>query len=378
MPAPAEFAQIIVIGLEAEAWLLLYLLAFGTWRWPADVPEGILLFVVTAASIILGVLFDRIADSAYTAFRQWSPVLRLLRPLNIGENTPKGMIARMRLRLNESDSPRSRFLEYQRTRFRIARATTFNLFMMVPAVGLFLGLRTHVGAGPIVLAVLLIALGAGLSFYTAERIGTAWVRILSEAYRHWARENPAKAAEDLVPSHGASLRSVNPKCFRVGAVCFREEKHGLPEFLLVRTSDGRFWTIPKGHVERGEPHHKAASREAEEEAGVVGEVSRSPFTVYRYPTAGGPCEEVVVDAYLLQFERMGDPKKSEHRELRWAEEGEAKRLLTSGRTVFYGLEHIRLIDEAQREIAARRGPGRLGQWLQRLRARRGGSGPTTP
>lgn len=350
MPAPAEFAQIIVIGLGAEAWLLLYLLAFGSWKWPADVPEGIVLFVVTAASIILGVLFDRIADSGYTTFRERPTVLRLLRPLNIGENTPKGMVVRMRLRLNESDSPRSRFLEYQRTRFRIARATTFNLVMMAPAVGLFLGLRTDVGAGPIVVAVLLIAIAAALSFYTAERIGSAWVRVLSEAYRHWARENPEKAADDVVPSHGASLRTVNPKCFRVGAVCFRDEKHG-PEFLLVRTSDGRFWTIPKGHVEKGEPHHEAASREAEEEAGVVGEVSRSPFTVYRYPTAGGPCEEVVVDAYLLQFDRMGDPKKSEHRELRWADEGEAKRLLTSGRTVLYGLEHIRLIDEAREAIA---------------------------
>jgi 8-oxo-dGTP pyrophosphatase MutT (NUDIX family) len=350
MPAPAEFAQIIVIGLGAEAWLLLYLLAFGSWRWPVDVPEGIVLFVVTAASIILGVLFDRIADSVYTAVRESSPVLRLLRPLRIGESTPKGMIVRMRLRLSESDSPRSRFLEYQRTRFRIARATTFNLFMMAPAVGLFLALRTDVGAGPIAVAVLLIALGSTLSFYTAERIGTAWVRILSEAYKDWARENPEKARDDVLPSHGPSIRPVNPKCFRVGAVCFRDGKHG-PEFLLVRTSDGRFWTIPKGHVERGESHHEAASREAEEEAGVVGEVSRSPFTVYRYPTAGGPCEEVVVDAYLLRFERMGDPRKTEHRELRWAEEGEAKSLLTSGRTVLYGLEHIRLIDEAREAIA---------------------------
>ncbi|MGH2682904.1 MAG: NUDIX domain-containing protein [Actinomycetota bacterium] len=350
MPAPAEFAQIIVIGLGAEAWLLLYLAAFGSWRWPADTPEGILLLLLTAASIILGVLFDRIADSAYTAVRESSPVLRLLRPLRIGESTPKGMIVRMRLRLNESDSPRSRFLEYQRTRFRIARATTFNLAMMAPAGGLYLGLRTDVGAGPIVAAVLLLSLSAVISFYTAERIGTAWVRVLSEAYTHWARENPEKAADDIVPSHGPSLRPVNPKCFRVAAVCFREGNHG-PEYLLVRTSDGRFWTFPKGHVERGEPHEEAASREAEEEAGVVGEISRSPFTVYRYPTAGGPCEEVVVDAYLLRFERMGDPRKSEQRELRWADESKAKSLLTNGRTVLYGLEHIRLIDAAREAIA---------------------------
>jgi 8-oxo-dGTP pyrophosphatase MutT (NUDIX family) len=349
VPAPAEFAQIIVIGLGAEAWLLLYVLAFSSWRLPASVPEGIVLFVLTAVSIILGVLFDRIADNAYTAIRLSSPVRRLLRPLGIGETTPQGMIVLMRLRLLESDSPRSRFLEYQRTRFRIARATAFNLLMLAPGAGLFLGLRTDVGAWPIVLVVLLIALGAGLAFYTAERIGTAWVRVLSEAYRHWARENPEKAAEDVVPSHGASLRPVNPKCFRVGAVCFREGKRG-PEYLLVRTSDGRFWTIPKGHVERGEPHHEAASREAEEEAGVIGEVSRAPFTVYRYPTAGGPCEEVVVDAYLLQFEKMGDPRKSEQRELRWANEAEAKRLLASGRTMLFGLEHIRLIDEAREAI----------------------------
>lgn len=351
MSAPAEFAQIIVIGLEVETWLLLYFLAFSSWRWPSQVPEGILLLALTAASLVFGVVFDRIADSAYTAARRWSPVGRLLLRLKLrGEDTPKWMILLMRLRIMASDDPRGRFLEYQRTRFRIARATTFNLVMLIPAAGLFIGLRTDLGAGVLLAAVFLMALSVGLSLYATERIGSAWVGVLSEAYRQWAVEHPEEARKDLEAGGSGSLDSMDPQCFRVAAVCHRDGARG-PEFLLVKTTDGRFWTLPKGHVESGETPWDAARREAKEEAGVEGQPSAPALTLYRYPTSGGPCREVTVEAYLLRVEREGDPDpKERHRKRAWVEAGRAKELLTAGRPLLFGLEHMRLIDEARRSI----------------------------
>ncbi|WP_420560617.1 NUDIX hydrolase [Tepidicaulis sp.] len=57
---------------------------------------------------------------------------------------------------------------------------------------------------------------------------------------------------------------------QAGAVPYAvREGHVL--FLLITSSSGR-WIFPKGHIEEGERSAQAASREAFEEAGVVGEV----------------------------------------------------------------------------------------------------------
>jgi 8-oxo-dGTP pyrophosphatase MutT (NUDIX family) len=56
----------------------------------------------------------------------------------------------------------------------------------------------------------------------------------------------------------------------VAAVPVRPRAAGGLEFLLVRTSDGQRWTLPKGGCERGESLAEAAAREAAEEAGAAG------------------------------------------------------------------------------------------------------------
>lgn len=356
MPAPAEFAQIIVIGLQAEIWLgLLLMTLLGPWRWPGDFPDGLAVLAVTALAIVLGVLVDRLADSAFTALRSGRRTKRMVARLGLLlEDSPKWMISMMRQRVMGSDDPRSRFIEYQRNRLRIARATAFNLvFLSVPA-GLFMAIRTQLGAGVIVVTELLILIGAYFSLYATAKIGSAWFGVMSEAYREWAEDHPKEAESDVDPGSGRS--SVDPRCFRVAAVCYRRPD-SLLEFLVVKTTDGRFWTVPKGHVEHGEAAWEAAGREAREEAGVEGPVLESPFTRYRYPSSGRPCTEVTVEAYLLRVDRDGDPDPRErHREKEWVGAGEAKQLLASGRALRHALEHTRLIDEAQEEIARPGGP----------------------
>ena len=67
------------------------------------------------------------------------------------------------------------------------------------------------------------------------------------------------------------------------AVCHRRGADGI-EFLLVRTSDGKKWTFPKGHVEPGEAPWEAAAREACEEAGAIGPPTRRALARYLYPS----------------------------------------------------------------------------------------------
>jgi 8-oxo-dGTP pyrophosphatase MutT (NUDIX family) len=66
---------------------------------------------------------------------------------------------------------------------------------------------------------------------------------------------------------------------QAGAIVFGM-RDGAPAVLLVtakRNPDQ--WVFPKGHVERGETLEGAALREAEEEAGVTGEILQSAGTL---------------------------------------------------------------------------------------------------
>lgn len=72
-------------------------------------------------------------------------------------------------------------------------------------------------------------------------------------------------------------------------------RDGRPEFLLVRSSDGRRRVLPKGHIEPGEDVAAAARREMEEEAGFSLEPGPS-LGVFRYERAG---ESVVTEYFLM-------------------------------------------------------------------------------
>ena len=54
-----------------------------------------------------------------------------------------------------------------------------------------------------------------------------------------------------------------------GGIVFRRAKGSKEiEFLLIQDSKGR-WTIPKGHIEEGEPARDTAKREITEETGLA-------------------------------------------------------------------------------------------------------------
>jgi len=73
------------------------------------------------------------------------------------------------------------------------------------------------------------------------------------------------------------------------------------EVLLVTSSSGKRWIIPKGIVEEDLSPAESAAQEAMEEAGVVGVVGAQPVGEYQYDKWGGTC---IVAVYLLEVREV--------------------------------------------------------------------------
>jgi 8-oxo-dGTP pyrophosphatase MutT (NUDIX family) len=129
----------------------------------------------------------------------------------------------------------------------------------------------------------------------------------------------------------------------VAAVPVRPRAAGGLEFLLVRTSDGERWTVPKGGCEPGETLSEAAAREAAEEAGAAGRIGAEPIAEYRYG-------DDLVTAFVLVVER--DELGAEPvREPAWFGLEAARSRLAAGRAGAFGEEMERVLLAAQRAAA---------------------------
>ena len=91
------------------------------------------------------------------------------------------------------------------------------------------------------------------------------------------------------------------------------------QVLIVRSSDGTAWVLPKGHLEAGESSAVAAEREVREETGVVARIGRLLAT---QELPNGP----VVDYFAGWALRNVRP--TEMREVRWVSADEADQLLS--------------------------------------------------
>jgi 8-oxo-dGTP pyrophosphatase MutT (NUDIX family) len=88
------------------------------------------------------------------------------------------------------------------------------------------------------------------------------------------------------------------------------------EVLLVTPRGGEGWIIPKGKVAARLGPARSARREAEEEAGVHGEIDPAPFDHYRH---GGGDDGPLVAVHLMRVTReMASWPEAHERERRWA------------------------------------------------------------
>ena len=106
-----------------------------------------------------------------------------------------------------------------------------------------------------------------------------------------------------------------------GPIVFREGNDEVL-YLVVSSSDGLNWVLPKGHIDPGESPEIAALRELEEEAGIVGEIV-APLSTRDFLKGG---KEAAVKFFLVR--ETGATESTEGRTLRWEEEAAAQQLLT--------------------------------------------------
>jgi 8-oxo-dGTP pyrophosphatase MutT (NUDIX family) len=122
------------------------------------------------------------------------------------------------------------------------------------------------------------------------------------------------------------------------ALPYRAKGKSEVEIMLVTSRGTRRWIIPKGWPKRGIPPHDTAAKEAFEEAGVIGKVSKRPIGSYPYDKIleEGQKARCRVQVFALRVTRQhkGWPEKHQ-RQIRWYRPAEAVR--------FIGELHLRRI-----------------------------------
>lgn len=74
--------------------------------------------------------------------------------------------------------------------------------------------------------------------------------------------------------------------------------------LLVSSRETRRWVIPKGWPKKGCKPYVTAEREAQEEAGVIGEIGREPIGSYHYLKDGEAGSICLVEVFPLAVKRQ--------------------------------------------------------------------------
>ena len=77
------------------------------------------------------------------------------------------------------------------------------------------------------------------------------------------------------------------------------------QVCLIRSSSGKQWGIPKGHIEPNETAEATAIREAWEEAGLVGTITREAIGRFRYEKCGRTYEVTVFGMEVAELPRAG-------------------------------------------------------------------------
>jgi 8-oxo-dGTP pyrophosphatase MutT (NUDIX family) len=131
---------------------------------------------------------------------------------------------------------------------------------------------------------------------------------------------------------------------QIAALPVRRARDGSFEVMLITSRETRRWIIPKGWPMKGLKDHRAAAKEAEEEAGVVGTVRKEPIGSYSYwKRRAAHFELCQVAVYLLEVKGQLPRWREQHqRESRWFLPWEAAdRVDEPGlREIIAGLGHL--------------------------------------
>ncbi len=116
---------------------------------------------------------------------------------------------------------------------------------------------------------------------------------------------------------------------QVAAIPYRLREDGSVEVLLVTSRTTRRFIVPKGWPMKGKSGRKAATIEAQEEAGVLGNALKQPAGTYSYwkrMTNGFIRVDVAV--YLLEVtEELADWQEAANRQRAWLPAADAALLI---------------------------------------------------
>jgi ADP-ribose pyrophosphatase YjhB (NUDIX family) len=130
-----------------------------------------------------------------------------------------------------------------------------------------------------------------------------------------------------------------------GAVVFRKSDSEVL-YLVVSSSDGLNWVLPKGHIEIGESPNEAALRELAEEAGTVGEIV-APLSVRQFKKRD---RDATAQYFLIR--ETGSTQSVETRTIRWETESAAHQLLTFAEAKAALMEGVAIIGRGGRNLKA--------------------------
>ncbi len=114
-------------------------------------------------------------------------------------------------------------------------------------------------------------------------------------------------------------RQSSNEAAQIAALPVRRAQDGSFEVLLITSRETRRWIIPKGWPMKGLKDHKAAAKEAEEEAGVVGNVQKDPIGSYTYwKRRAAHFELCQVTVYLLEVrDQLKQWREKHQRQSQW-------------------------------------------------------------
>jgi 8-oxo-dGTP pyrophosphatase MutT (NUDIX family) len=127
-------------------------------------------------------------------------------------------------------------------------------------------------------------------------------------------------------------KSKSRRQVQYAALPYRAKGKSKLEIMLVTSRGTRQWIIPKGWPKRGIPPYKTAAKEAFEEAGVLGKVSKRSIGSYPYNKIikKGRTASCRIQVFALRVTRQHKrwPEKRERR-IRWYRAAEAVRFIRS-------------------------------------------------
>ena len=140
------------------------------------------------------------------------------------------------------------------------------------------------------------------------------------SYKVWT--DPPSSLSELTNTHLVPPPLTDGQVLlEAGVLAYRHRKHGEPEILLVSKKRSKKWGVPKGRVEPHLSFSELASKEAFEEAGVVGYVSGNSVGMFRARKQNtSDLSHKIIEVWIYLFEVTDTRRKwpeMHKRQIRW-------------------------------------------------------------